>query len=598
MMKKGAMPVNTILLLVLLFTTPCLNSQELTSVKPVAHINEYFQHTPWEEIYLHSDREKYIAGEDIWLSLYSIDMEKGKLSSRSVVAYVELLNPWNMPVMQTRLQLSGGRGEGNFSLPDSLSSGTYTIRAYTNWMKNFLPDNCYTQDIDIFNPFRDSGFRRKEDSINNLNIKTSAAKNMKERSSVTLTADSIFNRREKVTIKLGTPNFSAGQSGIYDLSISVTPAEVSEESNGIKEYLESKKAIWANILYGIKAPPQNGFESDGHYLSVLIKYRENKVSDSANFIYMSIQGKVAEFRYAGRDTAGRFNFVLPVDDKFRNLILQPEHANNNMILEIEPSFSWILPASFSYKDTLTDYQLDVFSKLSFNYQAAKIYGTILKKEAGAIDDRNLKKRRFYGIPEMEISLDDYIKLPSMQEIFFELLPGIIIRPRKSGYIMQITNPLTGVYYDEPPLVMVDGVIINDLTVLVDLNPELVEKIEVVKTPYLVGDLILHGIVNVITRSGNFSNTTMPDYAVLLPYRVIDKPSTIIAPDYSEEQNRLNRIPDLRNTLYWNPSVKTDINGKAEIEFWTSDLPGKYTINIEGISVTGEKVSIYKSFIVR
>ena len=44
---------------------------------------------------------------------------------------------------------------------------------------------------------------------------------------------------------------------------------------------------------------------------------------------------------------------------------------------------------------------------------------------------------------MEIALDDYISLPSMQEVFFELLPGIILRSRKEGYDVQITNPLTG-----------------------------------------------------------------------------------------------------------------------------------------------------------
>ena len=65
-----------------------------------------------------------------------------------------------------------------------------------------------------------------------------------------------------------------------------------------------------------------------------------------------------------------------------------------------------------------------------------------------------------------------------------------------------------------------------------------------------------------------------------------------------ELNRQSRTPDLRNTLYWNPSVKTNSNGKAEIEFWTSDLPGIYTINIQGIAGTGEKISLYKSFTVR
>jgi hypothetical protein len=178
------------------------------------------------------------------------------------------------------------------------------------------------------------------------------------------------------------------------------------------------------------------------------------------------------------------------------------------------------------------------------------------------------------------------------------VPGIILISGKQGYEMKITNPLTGIFYNEPPLVMIDGVIVNDLTVLVDLNPETVEKVEVVKTPYLIGDMILHGIVNVITRSGNFSKITMPEYAVILPYRVADESSAFSLPDYSDEKNMLSRTPDLRNTLYWNPSVNTRMNGEADIEFRTSDQPGIYVINIEGISGNGEKVSSYKSFTVK
>jgi hypothetical protein len=597
-MRRVATPTSIILLLVTFLTTVPLNSQELTSSDlTAAIIKEYPQDLAGEVIYLHIDRDKYITGEDIWFSIYILDRETGKLSPSSIIAYIELLNPWNMPVIQTRFQLSGGRGEGNLTLPDSISSGTYTIRAYTNWMKNSLPDNCYMQDLDIYNPFRESGFRRKNGLINNLKFNGNIPPK-ENRSIITLTADSTIGRREKVTLKLGTGNYDTGKSSTYDMSISITPEEVSLSSQGIVDYIVKRQESKEDTLAGIKTPLHYRSESDGHYLSVIIKYRENNITDSSKYLYMSIQGKVAEFRYASRDTSGRFNFILPVDDKSRNLIIQPEHANNNMVLAIEPSFSWILPVSNSFKDTLTDFQIDVFSKLSFNYQAAKIYGTRLKNEVGSDDDSSQKLRRFYGIPEIEVILDDYISLPSMQEVFFELLPGIILRSRKSGYEMRITNPLTGMYYEEPPLVMIDGVIINDLAVLVDLNPETVERIEVVKTPYLIGDLILHGIVNVITHPGNFSNITMPDYAVLLPYRVVDKPSTIVTPDYSDETDRLNRKPDLRNTLYWNPSVKTGMNGEAEIQFWTSDLPGNYIINIQGISGNGEKVTMHKSFIVR
>jgi len=563
-MKRIRTPANIFLFLVLLLTASRLEAQ----------------------LYLHIDRDKYIAGEDVWFSIYSIDQETGKLSSRSVIAYAELLNPWNIPVIQGRFQLSGGRGEGIFHLPDSISSGTYTIRAYTYRMKDFLPDNCYMYDVDICNPFRGSDFRRKVTSSRSSFTGLSDFQDRNE-NIINFITDSIYGKREKVLLKVRIGNDKAYLSGISEISISVTPAEVTTVNR------------WRNdpINPGT-GTNQYSFESEGHFLSGRIKYREENVSDSSDFLYMSVQGKVADFKYARIDNAGRFNFIMPVDSKIRNLIFQPEHADNNMILEIVPSFSWVLPESHSFKDTLTEFQLDVFSELSFNYQTARIYGTKSKIEALQKDNSNRQNRRFYGIPEMEVFLDDYISLPVMQEVFFELVPGIILRSRKSGYDMKITNPLTGSFYEEPPLVMIDGVIINDLTVLADLNPEIVEKIEVVKTPYLIGDLILHGIVNVITRSGDFRNITMPDYAIVLPYRVIDQPFTFTAPNYSAQQDRGSRIPDLRNTLYWNPLVKTDRNGEVEIEFWTSDLEGIYTISVQGISATGEKISSLKNFLVK
>ncbi len=523
-MKSVPSPARLILLLTVFFSTLRLAAQAPAAPQTSSDKKNTNAGITWEEIYLHIDRDRYIAGEDLWFSIFALDGGSGKLSSGSAVAYVELLNPWNIPVIQKRLKLSGGRGDGNFAIPDSVSSGTYTVRAYTNWMKNFLPAYCFTYDIEVLNPFRDYGFERKQGSAA-VFTSTGNTPGSGNTNALILTADSLFGKREKVTLKLSAGNNISGHSGICDLSISVTPAEASEESQGIEEYLLSKKKIRKDLISGIREPLKYSFESDGHYLTVNVKYREENNPDSSDYLYMSIQGKVAEFRYAGRDQAGRYNFILPVDSKLRNLILQPEHANRNMVLEIEPSFSWVFPASDCLKDTLSESETEAFSKLSFNYQAARIYGIPMKKEPETSDEPVVKKRRFYGIPEMEIFLDDYISLPSMQEVFFELLPGINIRTRKAGYEMQITNPMTGADFNEPPLVMIDGVIINDLKLLVDLNPELVEKIEVVKTPYLIGDLILYGIINVITRSGDFSSSAMPDYAVLLPYRVVEKSSS-------------------------------------------------------------------------
>jgi hypothetical protein len=164
--------------------------------------------------------------------------------------------------------------------------------------------------------------------------------------------------------------------------------------------------------------------------------------------------------------------------------------------------------------------------------------------------------------------------------------------------MRIINPFTSLYYEEPPLVMIDGMILNDINILADFDPELVERVEVVKTPYLIGDLIINGIVNVITRSGNYSNVVIPEYAAQLPYKVVETSPEFLAPDYSDPKLKQSRIPDLRNTIYWNPSAKASLTGSDILEFWTSDQPGTYTIDLEGISPNGEKISLQKSFIVK
>ena len=52
--------------------------------------------------------------------------------------------------------------------------------------------------------------------------------------------------------------------------------------------------------------------------------------------------------------------------------------------------------------------------------------------------------------------------------------------------------------------MVDGIIISDPSIIVEMNPENVERIDVVSTEYMVGGYHFYGIVNVVTKEGNFN----------------------------------------------------------------------------------------------
>ena len=118
-------------------------------------------------------------------------------------------------------------------------------------------------------------------------------------------------------------------------------------------------------------------------------------------------------------------------------------------------------------------------------------------------------------------MDDYIKLPVMQEVFFELIPGVFLRKKKADYEITISDPVDNKVFDKPPVLFIDGVVVKDPDIIANLDPEKVEKIDAIKSRYFVGDYMFLGLVNVITRKGDFSEVTLPDFAVRVPYRVTE-----------------------------------------------------------------------------
>jgi hypothetical protein len=77
----------------------------------------------------------------------------------------------------------------------------------------------------------------------------------------------------------------------------------------------------------------------------------------------------------------------------------------------------------------------------------------------------------------------------------------------------------------------------------------------------------------------------------MQYKVYEPPLSFISPDYSSFDRQLSRVPDFRNTLFWNPRLKTDKTGKAAIEFWSCDIRSNYVISVQGVTSNGDIVSL-------
>ncbi|MDQ1085778.1 hypothetical protein [Siphonobacter sp. SORGH_AS_1065] len=106
-----------------------------------------------EKLYVHTDRSYYVVGESVWFKVYALNGQTHQSMDLSKVAYVELLDLSHGVVLQSKVSLKKGSGNGMLVLPATIQSGHYTLRAYTHWMKNFSPELYFEKTISIVNTF-------------------------------------------------------------------------------------------------------------------------------------------------------------------------------------------------------------------------------------------------------------------------------------------------------------------------------------------------------------------------------------------------------------------------------------------------------------
>ncbi len=683
---------------------------------------KYCESVPREEIYVHTDREEYLAGENMWFNLYLIDRSVLKPSSGSSIAYFELLNAENRPVIQKRILLKKGFGPGQIIIPDTLSSGIYSIRVYTSWMKNFLPYNCFMKDINVFNTFNSRAFSGKKMavksheseiskekiqdiaksglslSVNNLmpdileisvvahesysvengnlfylfiqthgKINWVSTENLKEGKSLISVSKSLltsginqitlFNskgqplserfiytpekgnhyltlhsldscgKRTELSLSIDPATDSFNVPGFSNLSISVSSRTNNNETIDFSDYLvpgtefgmfpwniikgrkiselppevmdsillnvRSNWINWTTILSGDVTHFKYPFEKENHsLLGKVLPEDKTAVSEGENILLCS-PGKEAGFQSAQTDSEGNFRFNVSVDEGFKDFIIIPDELNKKQKINLESSFSYqYLPSEIAV-DSSGKTISPLISKWGINYQLKTIYGVSSTGLPLNPVFNPPSPIRFYGKPDIHLIMADYVSLPTMDEVFLELLPRVSLKKKKSSYEITIVSRIGEATNMLSPRLLIDGVIINDPSLIANLDPQNVEIIDVIKENYYVGKFLFTGLVNVITKAGDFSGVPFPDYMIRLTYRVTDPVLSFSSPDYSSYDMKSSRVPDFRNTLYWNPSIKPNKEGKSRVAFWTSDFVSDYEINIQGITSEGTPVSIRK-----
>lgn len=172
-------------------------------------------------------------------------------------------------------------------------------------------------------------------------------------------------------------------------------------------------------------------------------------------------------------------------------------------------------------------------------------------------------------------------------------------------IFQTLSKISGVWvsgdkvsvrgYGDSPLIMVDDVPYES-GMLSSIPIETVDEIEVVKDAGTVvfGPQGANGVILITTKRGivsppkeqfNIKSVSPLGYQITKEF---------YSPQYEtvEQGNRIE--PDLRSTIYWNPSVGISNTDASNISFYTSDQSTTYSVIIEGVTSGGRLIhSVHK-----
>jgi hypothetical protein len=333
-------------------------------------------------------------------------------------------------------------------------------------------------------------------------------------------------------------------------------------------------------------------ELEGHIISGYMRMKETDEPLKNINVSLAFVGKIARCQFGKTDENGEFNFIVK-ETGIDEIVIQPLSSGiSGYYVELKQPFCDIFnkykPEAF-YLDSSKIVEINnaiVSMQINNIYEPFRQNKTKVSKTI--IPD-------FYGKPENTILMSDYIELTSIREVVKEIIPNVYTVKKNGKYNFKLINKFNQPF-ENKPLVLVDGVPIYDIEKVLSINSKEIEKADITNTRYFYSDNIFDGIVSFITKKGNLSSMEFDNSIFRQVYERCQIQNDFYSPDYSSDILRDSRIPDFRNTLYWNPNLHTRKDGKTEIEFFTSDESAEYTIVVEGIT-PGGKTGLFTTFFI-
>jgi len=518
-----------------------------------------------EKVFLHTDKPYYYAGDSLFFKGYFAYGNPYLRDELSKVLHVELISDARDIILAKKYPIRDGIVVGDLQLPDSLNNERYYLRAYTNWMRNYGPNQYYMQSLSVLNPYK--------------RIVADEAQQDWSNQGVTLQADKeIFGAREEVKLRLqlrdekGRPAAATLSVGVWDAEQLVpirreTDIQASLQLNDIPEALATDRFSY---------PIQSLISVTGK----VIDAKGKGVGADVTAFVNEFQGMIdltsnasGDFAMENMEFYGSMRLgLVAVDKKGKPLNVQlQEPLKAPVALPVAPYFPKVTTLAKPVK--------------------------ILDPEVANPENREkVRPKAIYGNPDYVIEGEKLTKTGMTTDLVNSLagnIPGAqVTLVGGTQQTIRLRGGAASAFGSMEPVVMVNGVVlvVGGISTAADnlrtINPFDIDRVEIVtRMVSMLGDQGRNGVIAVYLKDKLDEGGTLASKGIVqVTLEGFQAPSDFPNVSYGEVSSALAK--DDRQTLYWNPYLVANEEGELQLSFFTNDLAGPIIIEVRGLTVDG------------
>ena len=517
----------------------------------------HFSLSAQEDIHLHFDKPFYVLGETIWFNSY-LNTSVSNVQKASVLR-IELVNMDGIVQLSKKLPLRNGVAQGSIQIPLDWTDGWYIFHAYTLWNPNPSIKNITSVNIPIYDDFKTyplsetASLQAEKDFTNSIDC------------TVKLEKDN-YSRQSKVKVNLNLNGTNAS-----NLSMTVIPKNWVEETallipsqanfeTSTQQKPESPTAFYGQLT-GDKKPLGVGIhflmDNQLQWMSSDEKgifQGENKLGINQQVQAFGLFNQQNQ-TYTAALNIQAFNPTQDISKQFKNNAPLPSNKGIQQYLQQSQQRK-------KYKE---------------------IFGL---NQAVLVNTETTTKKAFQ--PDVTYEVATYSSMLNLEEFLREVIPFIKIKSKKGKPTITMFNEQKN-YTKNNPVYIVDGWLTYNQASVLAIPIASIETVQLFRTTNT-----LKNQFGILGNNGVIGITTKTKKPVVVNQLIDELTNVSQANDFmqttpfSTVNRSFEKLPDFRNTIYWNGEVVLQ-NGKGEISFSHSDDLGAFIIVVKGMTEDGKLI---------